>query len=159
MEFLTSEIIFYVLMTLIFFICVILIWNVRLSLKIKRLTRGKNGSSLESSFREMNNDIKKLEKFKKELEKYLERVEKRLAKGICGVENVNFNAFSGAESGGKSFATALVNEKGDGIILSSLHSRERVNIFSKKITDSQSEVALTDEEKLALTKAQESCSL
>lgn len=159
MNFLTSEIIFYTLISLGVLILISLILNINLALRIKKLMRGKNGSSLEKSFLAMNEDIEELQKFRFEIEKYLKNVDNRLSKSIRGIEAINYNAFSGAESGGKSFAIALINEKGDGIVLSSLHSRDRVNLFSKKITGHKSDIELTEEEKLALTKAKESCNL
>jgi hypothetical protein len=100
-----------------------------------------------------------LKNFKRELELYLQTVEKRLSKSIQGVENINFNAFKGSETGGKSFATAFLNEKGDGVIISSLYARERISIFSKQVKGFKPEVDLSEEEKTALTKAKESCSL
>jgi hypothetical protein len=52
-----------------------------------------------------------------------------------------------------------LNEKGDGAILSTLHSRDRVNVYSKEIQGFKSPVMLTEEEVQALTKAQNSLSL
>jgi hypothetical protein len=47
-----------------------------------------------------------------------------------------FKAFDGMKSGGtNSFSLALLNEEGDGVILSTLHSRERVNVYSKEIKE------------------------
>jgi hypothetical protein len=159
MGFITSEINFYIAAGSGFLALVLLIWNIRLSLKIKRLTRGKNGASLEDALKSMNSDIAATHKFQKELEQYLTTVESRLKKSLQGFSNVNFNAFSGAESGAKSFATAFVNEKGNGLIISSLNARDRLSVFTKDINNWKSELELSEEEQIALTKAKESCSL
>lgn len=159
MDFLTSEIILYVLIAFAVLIIILLVWNFNLSSKLKRLTRNEKGVSLEKSLFSLHDDIGDLQQFRKELENYLKKVEGRLKKSVQGIESINYNAFAGAESGGKSFAIAFLNENGDGVIISSLHARDRVSVFSKKISKYESDVELSEEEKLALTKAKESCSL
>lgn len=157
MGFITSDILFYITVGLAGFALILLIWNIRLEIKIKRFMKGKNGKSLESSFISMNKDIADIQNFKTELEQYLTGVEKRLKRSVQGVSNLNFNAFSGAESGAKSFATAFINENGDGIIISSLNARDRLSVFTKEIHGWKSVLELSEEEAAALTKAKESC--
>ena len=159
MDFITSEILFYICITLSVLFVIMLIWNIRLEVRISRLMRGKNGKSLESSFISMNKDISDVQNFKEDMEKYLTTVEKRLKRSVQGISSLNFNAFSGAESGAKSFATAFVNENGDGIIISSLNARDRLSIFTKEIQSWKSNLELSEEEQSALTKAKKSCSL
>lgn len=149
----------YILSAFTVILIVLLALVIRLSIKTKKLMRGKGGSSLEDSFNSMNEDIKELFKSRKEIENYLKMVEKRLSTSIRGFDNITFDAFSGMASGGKSFATAFINEKGDGIIISCLNARDHIRFFSKKITEYKSEIELTEEETAALTKAKESCSL
>ncbi len=157
MQFITSDIQLYVLIGVLVFVIILLAWNVRLQIRISRLLQGKDARSLEDSFVVMRKDLNNLATFKVELEEYLKKVETRIGQSIRGVEAINFNAFAGAESGGKSFAVALLNGNGDGVILSSLHTRDRVNVFTKKISGFKSEVNLSEEENLALTNAQKSC--
>ncbi len=159
MTFITSENLFFICVSLAFLLLVSLIWNFRLEVKIKNLVRGKDGKSLEDSFVHMAKDIEQHKKFRLELERYLKKLEKRVSTSVRGVETINFNAFPGAESGGKSFATAILNEQGNGIIISSLQSRNRLSIFTKNISNGESEFELSSEEEAALTKALKSCSL
>lgn len=149
----------YILTGFTLIIIILLIITIRLSIKTNKLTRGKNGASLETSFLSMQKDIEKLYKSKKDIEEYLTQAEKRISTSIRGFENVTFDAFSGMASGGKSFATAFINEKGDGIIISCLNARDHMRIFSKKINSFKCELELTEEEQSALTKARKSCSL
>jgi hypothetical protein len=151
--------IIYLITSLAILLFIFLIWNIRLEIRMRRLLKGKNAKTLEDSFISMQKDLKGLEDFREEMKKYLRNVEARLSRSIRGVSNINFNAFSGLESGGKSFATAFLNEKGDGVILSSLHARDRVSIFAKEVKSYKTEVELSEEETSALTKAKESCSL
>lgn len=152
-----SEAILYICVGLAIAFLIMLIWNIRLELRIRRFTRGKDGKSLEEAFTVIKKELNDFETFQKEMEKYLRRVERRLSTSMRGFSNVTFNAFKGMESGGKSFATAFLNEKGDGIILSSLHSRDRVSIFTKEIKNYRADIELSEEEAEALTKAKESC--
>jgi len=163
MSFLTSitnnDITLYLIIAFVFLTILLVAWIIRLEIRIKRLMRGKSGFSLESSFIDMQKNISDFAKFKINIEKYLKTVEKRVSKSIQGVHNLNFNAFTGNESGGKSFATAFLNENGDGVILSTIHARDRVNIFAKQIKNFLPEVALSEEEVSSLTKAKEYCNL
>lgn len=118
---------------------------------------GKNSKNLESSIIEIYRNVKENAKFQNEMERYLVSVEKRLKRSSQSIETIRFDAFSGNGSGGKqSFATACVNEKGDGVIISSLNARERVSVFSKPVKDWQSLQELSPEEKEALSKAKAS---
>jgi hypothetical protein len=125
--------------------------------KFNRILGGKgNAKTLEEAVIKFQNDVKNLEEFKGDTTKYLTDVEKRLRASLRGLHTVRFNPFKGTGSGGnQSFATAIVNEDGDGVIISSLYSREHVSIFSKPVKKHLSEFDLTEEEREALTKAKE----
>jgi hypothetical protein len=149
----------YILSGFLLIIIVLLILIIRIQIKTKKLMRGKGGRSLEQSFISMQKEISDLQNSKEKTENYLKKAEQRLSTSIRGFGNVSFDAFKGMASGGKSFATAFINETGDGIIISCLNSRDNMRVFSKKITNLRSEVELSEEEHSALTKAKESCSL
>lgn len=132
----------------------LLLWNIRLEIKIHRLLAGKNGSSLEDSIVGLGKRQEIVEQFKREMENYLTNVEKRLRGAVRGVGTVRFNPFKGDGSGGnQSFATALLTEEGDGVILSSLYARDRVSVFAKPIVKHTSPHELTEEENAALEDA------
>lgn len=122
--------------------------------KVGRLLKGKDAKTLEDTILHMDAELKDAKWFRKEMEKYLQNVETRLKQSIQGVETIRFNPFKGTGDGGnQSFAISFVNEKGDGVILSSLYSRERVSVFAKPIKSGKSEYGLTEEEKESLTRA------
>jgi hypothetical protein len=141
-------------------IIVLIGWIIRLEQKIRSLSRGRNGENIDQVIRSFEKDIATLGTFKMDTEKYLTSVERRLRRSIQGVGHKHFNAFQGLDSGGRqSFATAILDEMGNGVIFSTLHSRDRVNVFAKEITTFNSAVTLTEEEQAALTRAKESCKL
>ncbi|MDP4001418.1 MAG: DUF4446 family protein [bacterium] len=65
---------------------------------------------------------------------------------------VRFNPFDDT-GGNMSFALALLNNHGDGVVVSSLHGREGTRIYSKSIEAHASKSKLTDEEEEAINNA------
>ncbi|MEN9613757.1 MAG: hypothetical protein RLZZ347_64 [Candidatus Parcubacteria bacterium] len=110
--------------------------------------------TVDESIANLKKDIAYLRKYKEVSEEYIEKMDERVRKSITGVKTIRFNPFKGTGSGGnQSFATAFVSENGDGVVLSSLYSREHVSIFSKPLQKFTSEFELSAEEKNALTEA------
>jgi hypothetical protein len=150
----TNNIIIYSLIILAVILIAVII---RLEVRIKRLMSGKNGHSLEESFNSMQEDISGLHNFEEDMKNYLTDVEKRLRRSVQAVETIRYNPFKGTGSGGnQSFATSLISEEGDGVVISSLYSREHVSVFSKPIKAHKSEFDLTEEELEVLKNAKES---
>ncbi len=144
----------------LFGICIILLgWIIRLEMRLKKLSRGKDGGSLEEVITSAHHKISTLETFQKNAIEYFKDVERRLTRSVQAVETLRFNPFKGTGDGGnQSFSTAFVNEKGDGVVISSLYSRERVSVFSKPINAFKSDFELTEEEGEVLGSAQKKVS-
>lgn len=132
----------------------------RLEMRLRKLLRGNRTENIEDSLALIELDLKSLKNFKKEISAYLETAEKRLSRSVQGVATVRFNPFKGTgEGGNQSFASSFISEKGDGLTLSSLYSRDRVSVFAKPVKNFKSEYDLTAEEKESLSKAREMISL
>ena len=56
-------------------------------------------------------------------------------------------------AGNISFSLALLNGKNDGVVISTLHSREGVRVYAKSLTAGESESKLTEEELTAINNA------
>jgi hypothetical protein len=67
---------------------------------------------------------------------------------------VRFNPFRDT-GGDQSFAIALADGQGNGVILSSLHARDMTRVYAKPLEKWQSSYTLTDEEKQAIGLARE----
>ncbi|KKT56121.1 MAG: hypothetical protein UW81_C0040G0005 [Candidatus Giovannonibacteria bacterium GW2011_GWC2_44_9] len=87
-----------------------------------------------------------------ELKKRTEVLEKALPKHLSKIGLVRYNPFSGA-GGDQSFALALLNEKNDGLVISSLYGREMNRVYAKPIESGASQYQLTEEEKQAIQNA------
>lgn len=137
----------YITYTLIGFVIILLGWIIRLEMKLRKFLIGKDAKTLEDSILSAKDNIEKLNTFQKEVVSHFTNVEKRLNRSIQAVETLRFNPFKGTGDGGnQSFSTALLNQNGDGVVLSSLYSRDRISVFSKPITKFQSSFELTEEE-------------
>lgn len=120
--------------------------------RLKRFFVGKKAKNLEDTITSLHNDIIELKKAREEAEKNISIINAKLRKSIRGLETIRFNPFP--DQGGKqSFAVGMLNEDGDGLVFSSLYSRERMSVFAKPIKNSKSEYELTAEEKEVLQKA------
>lgn len=73
-------------------------------------------------------------------------------KTIQKVNLVRFNPF-GDIGGNQSFVIALLDNKNDGIVVSSLFSKEGNRVYSKAIKNGKSNNFLSVEEKQAISKA------
>lgn len=133
---------------------ILILWIIYLEIRLRKLTRGGDGKSLENI---IHNTASRAREYEEHLGKafdYLKHLDARLKHGMRGLSVVRFNAFG--ESGGQqSFATALINEHGDGIILSNLQARGHMALYVKPVKKFVSEIELTPEERQALIEAKE----
>jgi len=76
----------------------------------------------------------------------------RVSFALRNAQTIRYKAF---ETGGssQSFSIALLNEKGFGVVITSLHARDRINTFAKPIEKYTSTYDLTDEEKSVINDA------
>lgn len=135
-----------------FIILLEIVWIIVTEKRLKRFFLGKKAKDLEDTISILEEDIQKLKKSKENTEKELSTINAKLKKSIRGLETVRFNPFPDQGSN-QSFAIGILNEENDGVVLSSLYSRERMSVFAKPIKSGRSEYELTEEEKNALEKA------
>ncbi|MEK7572289.1 MAG: DUF4446 family protein [Patescibacteria group bacterium] len=145
------EIGFFIVVGVIIFLNII--WVVLTEKRLKRFFLGKKAKDLEDTISILEENIEILKKSKENIEKELNIINKKLKKSLRGLETIRFNPFHDQGSN-QSFAIGILNEDNDGVVLSSLYSRERMSIFAKPIKNGKSEYELTEEEKEALEKAE-----
>ncbi|MDO8493484.1 MAG: DUF4446 family protein [bacterium] len=131
----------------------LLIWVIILELRLRRLMRGKSGGDLEDLIKKIGNDLDNLTKARAELRQDIEAIRQKMRHHIRGVKTVRFNPFKDSGSN-QSFATAFVNDNGDGVVISSLYSRDRVGIYAKPLQSHKSDYELSNEEKMAILESQ-----
>ena len=130
---------------------VALIQTVVLSRRVTLLTRGSSGS-LEATLVSLNTRSIEAEAKSLVVEKALNNLDERLSSAVRAVSVKRFDPFQNS-GGQQSFATALLNEKGDGVVLSGIHSRDGVRVYAKDVTGFISERELSEEEQGAIADA------
>ncbi len=145
------------LLAIIVFLIVIVKLN-KVTRKYKALLKGSEGSNLEqllmSNAKTLDQVLLKLDI----VDDRLKDVEKTAAKSIQYVGLVRYNAFQ--DMGGDfSYSLALLDQKGDGVVISSIFGREDARTYAKPIKAGRSDYQLSEEEKQAIQKIlQENCS-
>lgn len=145
------EIIFFAFFALIILISAF--WMIRTEKRLKKFFAGKKAKDLEENILVLEENISKLKSAKEKTETELLEINKKLKKSIRGIETLRFNPFPDQGSN-QSFAVGMLNEEGDGVVFSSLYSRERMSIFAKPVKNGKSEYELTREEQEVLKKAE-----
>jgi len=84
-----------------------------------------------------------------ELAEYCRELDAGVKRSLQRIGVVRFNPF-GDTGGDQSFSVALLDAKGDGLVISSLFGRRESRIYVKPIEKGQSKYALSDEELQAI---------
>lgn len=83
-----------------------------------------------------------------------ERIDATLAHSVQGVGLVRFRAFQDT-GGDQSFALALVDGAGDGVVVSALYGRGATRIYAKPVQEWLSPKLLSEEEEQAVAQARQ----
>ena len=126
----------------------------RLRSRLRRVLTGGETTSLDQILDQqaqrldgLSGRLDALNKLHKELEAITQR-------SIQKVGVIRYNPFSDA-GGDQSFAIALLDAEGNGLVVSSLHSRTETRVFAKPVRAGRSTYSLSDEEQQAVKKALE----
>lgn len=129
-----------------------LVRTVFLSRRITLLTQGANGKSLEGSIQDTASRVAALEGHAKKTEVALNNLDTRVAGAVRGVAVRRFDPFQNS-GGQQSFATALLDESGDGVVVAGIHARDGVRVYAKEVKKFASERELSEEERHAVQDA------
>ncbi len=118
----------------------------RLNRRVERLSRGKKLASLEDIIFEQGETLLRLGKEHALHGEKITSLEKKLPNLIQHIAVKRFDALGDA-SGEQSFALALLDGEKNGVVISSLYTRNGVNVFAKEVKAGNSSRKLTAEEK------------
>jgi len=124
----------------------------KLGRRLEALTQGSDDASLEAV---LGQSLERVRKAVGEVDTLAARtavVERDLLSAFGRVGLVRFNPFEDT-GGNQSFALALLDGRGDGFVVSSLHARAGTRVYAKAIAGGTTEAALSDEESEALRQA------
>ena len=149
-------IIFIVLLVLIIvlFVLYISVWMnySRLKNSYNTFMKGKDGKTLENSFKEKFDEVEAVLRVTKQNRQDIKEMSKILKRNFHKFGIVKYDAFN--EMGGKlSFAIAMLDGNNSGWIINAMHSREGCYTYIKEIIKGESYIELAEEEAEALDKA------
>lgn len=131
-----------------------IVTTMRSKRQVQTLCTGKTGVQLEDVIMHNNEKITEFDNEIQELFAISNTINKHAHKSIHRVGLVKFNPFHDY-SGNQSFALALLNSANDGVVISSIHTREGTRIYTKEIKKGAPvKNELTNEEKEAIAQAQ-----
>jgi hypothetical protein len=120
--------------------------------KVVVLTRGASGASLEDTIRQCLANAEAIEKRNALIMEHASVLHEKMSHALRNAQTMRYKAFD-SNGSNQSFSIALVNEKGNGVVISSLHSHERMSTFAKPIENYESTYELTEEELAVLDDA------
>jgi len=126
----------------------------RLLGQYQQLMTGSSGANLEIALEEHLALVRATAARVEAMEQVASRLENEAQFNVKHVSLVRFNPFRDT-GGDQSFAVAVANGHGNGLVLSSLHARDTTRMYAKTLEDWQSSHPLTDEEKQAIDLARQ----
>lgn len=140
---------------------VLFIWNIFLTFRFRKLRRQQNlfvGEVKEGNLAEVMagyvEEEKALEKKLQALNEKQKETAEILTGAIQKMAVVRFDAFE--DVGGKlSFSAALLNEHGDGVVISAINGRQESRTYAKLVKKGASSYNLSTEEEEAIARARE----
>lgn len=120
--------------------------------RVDALTRGKDAESLEETIVKLFERIEFLEENEKKINHDIKEIKNNLKSTYQKIGLVKYNAFR-EMSGALSYSLALLDQENNGILISSMYSREGCYTYAKDVIDGKCELNLSEEEEEALKQA------
>jgi hypothetical protein len=130
-------------------VILLLVRQERLLGQYRYFMTGATGASLETVLRDHVAQEGQTADQVRAVDKLARRLEGEGVFHLQRLAVVRFNPFRDT-GGDQSFAIALADGQGNGVILSSLHARDMTRVYAKPLEKWQSAYTLTDEEKQAI---------
>jgi hypothetical protein len=124
----------------------------QLEQRYQTLTAGADGGSLEAVLEDHVRRVRQAAGRVRELDEVVSRLESVSRGHIQRVGFLRFNPFRDV-GGDQSFVIVLADEEGNGVAISSLHSRDVTRVYAKSLTAWGSAYQLTAEEQQAIRQA------
>lgn len=135
----------------------VLVQSVRLGRAVRgyrELVRGADGGSLHDRLAGNAVALDRATRRMDEIEALQATIEDRSRRSLQHIGMVRFNPFEDTGSD-QSFAIAMLDDRRDGVVISSLHGRANTRLFAKPVSGGTSEHHLSEEESQAIRVAVE----
>ena len=115
----------------------------------REIARDVEGASLHDLLAGNASAVERASERMSDIEAMHGLIDERTRRSLQHIGMVRFNPFDDTCSD-QSFAIALLDDRRDGVVISSLHGRANTRLFAKPVTDGSSTHNLSDEEAQAL---------
>ena len=115
----------------------------------REIARDVEGASLHDLLAGNASAVERASERMSDIEAMHGLIDERTRRSLQHIGMVRFNPFDDTGSD-QSFAIALLDDRRDGVVISSLHGRANTRLFAKPVTDGSSTHNLSDEEAQAL---------
>lgn len=134
---------------------VLIVFSIQIHKRLRTFMTGKDGASLESILAWLTKKNAEVDDTLLAHKEALEVIDSRVKKSIRGYSLIRYDAYE--DSGGnQSFASGILDEGGDGFILSVITNRNHVGVYAKPVSRGNALSSLTEEEALALETSRKS---
>ena len=141
-------------LVLVFWISILTVLVVQSFLHYRRLTKNISKRDLKTVLTQILDKQDLNRKEIGEINKALAKLQGEMLNNLQKVGFVRFNPFA-ATGGDQSFSLALLDRKNNGLVLSSMHSRESTRLYAKTLKRGKSiDYELSKEEQKAIEHAQ-----
>lgn len=141
-----------VILIMLILLIVTMAKNASMRKKYKIFMNGENGKNMEKAILEKFAAIDFLEENVDQIYKQIKAISGQLTTAYQKIGLVKYDAFK--EMGGKlSFTLALLDENNNGFLMNSVHSSDGCYSYTKRVKNGDSEIALSNEEKVAIERA------
>ncbi|MBD3282580.1 MAG: DUF4446 family protein [Candidatus Portnoybacteria bacterium] len=128
------------------------LWVLRIRKKIKIFLKGKKVKDFEEVISEQLKRMRGIERDISKLFDWNKKLQEISDISITKVGVVRFNPFKDT-GGNQSFVIALLDKSNNGLVLSSLYTREGTRIYTKPVKEGKSSFHLSNEEENAIKEA------
>lgn len=124
----------------------------RLASRVERLSAGDGEDEGATVLGPLAGRLSRINARTERLVVQAEAMEKTLLHSVQGMGIVRYNAFEDT-GGDQSFSLALIDGRGDGIVVSGLYARDATRVYAKPVENWRSPRSLAAEEEEALRRA------
>ena len=124
----------------------------KLRRRVDTLTRGKDTESMEDIMLNFFERIESLENHEKEIDEDIKKITDTLKNTYQKKALVKYDAFR-EMSGALSYSLALLDQNNNGVLISSMYSREGCYSYAKNVENGECKINLSEEETEALKQA------
>ncbi len=142
------------LLLILFFAATVLlfVWNFRMSRRLRVFFEGSDAKDLEETLAECVKRIRAIDAKVEDADQFARETRVIADQAIQKYSVIRYNPFQDTGSN-QSFSAAFLDSANNGVVLTSLYSREGARLYAKPIVKGESVYQLTSEEEEAIVQA------